>query len=239
MRKVKFTTTLGEIVLELDDEKAPISTQNMIEYIESGHYDGLLFHRIIDGFMVQGGGYDHELKKRKGRSPIENEAKNGLKNVKGAVAMARTPDIGSATSQFFINVVDNPFLDHKDETPEGYGYAVFGKVIEGEETVDKIRQAKTGAKGPFSKDCPVEDIVIEKAEVLDGEGKPEAKKEEEDSDAKNEAEESKASGDVKEESKEDAKESEESEEKDSKDEKEEKDSEDDKDSDEDDEEKKD
>lgn len=169
MRKVKFTTTLGEIVIELDDEKAPISTQNMIEYIEAEHYNGLLFHRVIDGFMVQGGGYDNELKKRTTRDPIENEGKNGLKNVKGSVAMARTPDINSATSQFFVNVVDNPFLDHKDETPEGYGYAVIGKVVEGMETVDKIRAVKTGAKGPFSKDCPLEDIAIEKAEVLEAE----------------------------------------------------------------------
>jgi peptidyl-prolyl cis-trans isomerase B (cyclophilin B) len=166
MRKVKFITTLGDIVMELDDEKAPISTQNMIDYIEAEHYKGLLFHRVIDGFMIQGGGYDKELKKRKVKEPIKNEAKNGLKNVTGSVAMARTPDIDSATSQFFINVVDNPFLDHKDETPEGYGYAVFGKVVEGMETVEKIKAVETGAKGPFAKDCPAEDIEITNAEVV-------------------------------------------------------------------------
>jgi peptidyl-prolyl cis-trans isomerase B (cyclophilin B) len=116
--------------------------------------------------MIQGGGYDKELKKRKVKEPIKNEAKNGLKNVTGSVAMARTPDIDSATSQFFINVVDNPFLDHKDETPEGYGYAVFGKVVEGMETVEKIKAVETGAKGPFAKDCPAEDIEITNAEVV-------------------------------------------------------------------------
>jgi len=167
MRKVKFTTTMGEIVMELDDEKAPVSTENMIEYIKAEHYEGLLFHRVIDGFMIQGGGYDKDLKKRPPKDPIKNEADNGLKNVRGAVAMARTPEVGSATSQFFINVVDNPFLDHKDETPEGFGYAVFGKVSDGMDVVDKIKSVKTGPKGPFSKDCPLEDIVIEKAEVLE------------------------------------------------------------------------
>ena len=166
MRKVKLTTRLGEIVLELDDEKAPISTKNMVEYVEAGHYDGLLFHRVIDGFMVQGGGYDTELKKRSVRDPIENEAANGLKNVRASVAMARTPDINSATSQFFINVVDNPFLDHKDESAEGFGYAVIGTVVEGMDVVDKIRAVETGPKGPFAKDCPQEDILIDKAEVL-------------------------------------------------------------------------
>lgn len=167
MRKVKFVTTVGEIVLELDDEKAPVSTQNMVDYIEAGHYEGLLFHRVIDGFMVQGGGYDKELEKREPRDPIENEAHNGLKNERGTVAMARGPELNSATSQFYINVVDNPFLDHKDDSENGYGYAVFGTVTEGMDVVDKIKGVKTGARGKFDKDVPLEDIEIDKAEVLE------------------------------------------------------------------------
>jgi len=167
MRKVKFTTTLGDIVLELDDEKAPISTQNMIEYVEADHYVGTMFHRVIDGFMIQGGGYDDELKKKPTRPPIKNEATNGLKNVRGNVAMARTLEIESATSQFFINVVDNTFLDHRGDSPEDYGYAVFGRVVEGMDVVDSIKGVKTGAKGPFSKDCPLEDVAITAASVLE------------------------------------------------------------------------
>lgn len=167
MKKVKFTTTLGEIVLELNDEKAPISTQNMIEYAEAGHYAGTVFHRVIDGFMIQGGGYDGDLKKKPTRPPIENEATNGLSNERGTVAMARTPEIKSATSQFFVNVVDNSFLDHKDDTPENYGYAVVGRVVEGLDIVDKIKNVETGEKGPFAKDCPLEDVVIESAEVVE------------------------------------------------------------------------
>lgn len=168
MRRVKFNTTLGSIEMELDDEKAPVSTKNMIDYIESEHYAGTVFHRVIDGFMVQGGGYDQDLKKKPTQPPIENEATNGLSNLRGAVAMARTPDVGSATSQFFINVVDNTFLDHKDESPENYGYAVFGRVVEESmEIVDKIKDVETGERGPFAKDCPLEHVVIESAEVLE------------------------------------------------------------------------
>jgi cyclophilin family peptidyl-prolyl cis-trans isomerase len=167
MRKVKLATTLGDIVMELDDEKAPVSTQNIIDYVESGHYVGTVFHRVIDGFMIQGGGYDEQLKKRPTKPPIKNEATNGLSNVRGTVAMARTPDIESATSQFFINVVDNKFLDHKDESPENYGYAVVGTVAEGMDVVDQIKSAKTGEKGPFAKDCPLEDIIITGATVLE------------------------------------------------------------------------
>ena len=167
MRKVKFTTTMGEIVLELDDEKAPVSTQNMIDYIEAEHYAGTVFHRVIDGFMIQGGGYDRDLKKKPTRPPIKNEATNELSNVRGTVAMARTPDIESATSQFFVNVVDNTFLDHKDDSPENYGYAVFGKVAEGMDVVDKIKGVETGERGPFAKDCPLEDVLIESAAVVE------------------------------------------------------------------------
>lgn len=167
MRKVKFTTTLGDIVVELDEEKAPVSTQNVLSYVEAGHYNGTVFHRVIDGFMIQGGGYDRDLKKRPTRAPIANEATNGLSNLRGTVSMARTPEIDSATSQFFINVVDNTFLDHKDESPENYGYSVFGRVVEGMDVVDKIKGAETGEKGPFAKDCPKQDIVIESATLLD------------------------------------------------------------------------
>ncbi|MCB0545900.1 MAG: peptidylprolyl isomerase, partial [Saprospiraceae bacterium] len=123
--KVKLETTLGDIVMELDEEKAPVSCKNVLEYVDAGHYAGTVFHRVINGFMIQGGGYDETLQKKPTKPAIKNEATNGLKNVRGSVAMARTPDIDSATSQFFINVVDNDFLDHRDETPEGYGYAVF------------------------------------------------------------------------------------------------------------------
>jgi peptidyl-prolyl cis-trans isomerase B (cyclophilin B) len=167
MAKVQFNTTMGEIVVELDEEKAPLSTRNVLDYAKAGHYHGTVFHRVIDGFMVQGGGYDEDLKKKPTQRPVKNEAPNGLKNVRGAFAMARTPEIDSATSQFFINVVDNPFLDHKDETPEGYGYAVVGKVVAGMDVVDKIRAVETGPKGSFAKDCPQEAIKIESAVVLE------------------------------------------------------------------------
>lgn len=164
--KVLLSTSLGEITMELDEENAPISSQNFLEYVKDGHYAGTLFHRVIDGFMIQGGGYDQNLKKKPTKQPIENEATNGLKNIRGSVAMARTPDIGSATSQFFINIVDNDFLDHRDTSPENYGYAVFGKVVEGMDVVDQIKDVETSAKGPFSKDCPKEDVVIESAKIL-------------------------------------------------------------------------
>ncbi len=165
-KKIRFETSLGAIVVELNEEKAPVSCESVLAYAESGHYDELLFHRVIDGFVIQGGGYDKDLKKRPPREPIKNEAKNGLKNVVGAVAMARTPDIDSATSQFFINVEDNPFLDHKDDTPEGYGYAVFGQVVEGMDTVNKIKKVETGKRGSFEKDCPLEDVVIKEVTIL-------------------------------------------------------------------------
>jgi peptidyl-prolyl cis-trans isomerase B (cyclophilin B) len=167
MAKVRLKTTKGDIVFELDEEKAPISSRNVLEYVKAGHYEGTVFHRVIDGFVVQGGGYDEELQKKPTRPPIKNEAANGLKNLRGTVAMARTPDLESATSQFYINLVDNEFLDHRDDTPEGYGYAVFGKVVEGMDVVDKIRAVATGASGPFAKDCPQETIKIESATIED------------------------------------------------------------------------
>jgi peptidyl-prolyl cis-trans isomerase B (cyclophilin B) len=166
MAKVKLQTTLGDIIIELDDARAPISTKNFLEYVEAKHYNGTLFHRVISGFMVQGGGYDGELKKKPTRPAIANEGDNGLKNVRGSVAMARTSDVSSATAQFFINVVDNPFLDHREKTPEGYGYAVFAKVVEGMDVVDKIKDVPTGAKGSFTKDCPVTDVTILSVEVV-------------------------------------------------------------------------
>jgi peptidyl-prolyl cis-trans isomerase B (cyclophilin B) len=164
MAKVMLHTTLGDITIELDEEKAPVSTKNFLEYVDAKHYDGTLFHRVINGFMIQGGGYDTECKKKPTRPPISNEADNGLKNERGSVAMARTSDVSSATSQFFINVVDNPFLDHREKTPEGYGYAVVGKVVEGMDIVDKIKEVPTGPKGSFTKDCPLTDVLIISAE---------------------------------------------------------------------------
>jgi peptidyl-prolyl cis-trans isomerase B (cyclophilin B) len=165
MAKVRLETTLGAIVIELNEEKAPISCANFLEYVDAKHYDGTLFHRVIDGFMVQGGGYDKDLKKKPTRAPIENEAKNGLLNERGSVSMARTSEIGSATSQFFVNVVDNTFLNHKSESE--FGYAVFGRVVEGMDVVDKIKGVSTGSKGQFTKDCPVEDVAILSATRLE------------------------------------------------------------------------
>jgi peptidyl-prolyl cis-trans isomerase B (cyclophilin B) len=167
MPKVLIHTSMGDITVELDKEKAPKSTENLLEYVRSKHYDGTVFHRVIDGFMIQGGGYDRELKKKPTRPPVENEADNGLKNDRGTVAMARTPDVNSATSQFFINVVQNDFLNHREKTPEGYGYAVIGKVAEGMEIVDQIKAVPTGSKGTFSKDVPQTDVVIETVTILE------------------------------------------------------------------------
>jgi len=165
--KVLLETSMGNITLELDEEKAPVSTKNFLAYVDADHYSGTLFHRVIKGFMIQGGGYDKELKKKPTQAPIANEAQNGLKNVRGSVAMARTSDVESATSQFFINVVDNAFLDHRDTSEAGYGYAVFGSVAEGMEVVDEIKEVPTGSKGAFAKDCPLTDVEILAAKRLD------------------------------------------------------------------------
>ena len=167
MAKVLLETSMGNVTLELDEEKAPVSTKNFLAYVEADHYSGTLFHRVIKGFMVQGGGYDKELKKKPTQAPIANEADNGLKNVRGSVAMARTSDVESATSQFFINVVDNGFLDHREKSDTGYGYAVFGQVVEGMEVVDEIREVPTGSKGAFAKDCPLTDVEILSAKLID------------------------------------------------------------------------
>ncbi len=162
---IKLTTNHGVITLELDAEKAPKTAANFLAYVEAGHYDGTIFHRVIDGFMIQGGGMGVGMKEKATNAPIENEAGNGLKNDRGTIAMARTNDPHSATAQFFINVKDNGFLNHTAPSGQGWGYCVFGKVVEGMDVVDKIKGVKTGNKG-FHQDVPVEDVIIEKAEVV-------------------------------------------------------------------------
>jgi peptidyl-prolyl cis-trans isomerase B (cyclophilin B) len=163
---VELHTNHGIIKLELDAEKAPKSVENFLNYVKAGHYDNTVFHRVIDGFMIQGGGFEPGMKQKPTAEPITNEANNGLKNVNGSVAMARTNDPHSATAQFFINVNDNDFLNHSSPTPQGWGYAVFGKVVEGLDIVEKIRKVKTGSKG-FHQDVPADDVVIEKAVIVD------------------------------------------------------------------------
>ncbi|WP_321934886.1 peptidylprolyl isomerase [Paraburkholderia sp. J8-2] len=163
---VELHTNHGVIKLELNAEKAPKTVANFLNYVKNGHYDGTVFHRVIDGFMIQGGGFDASMKQKPTEAPIENEANNGLKNERGSIAMARTNDPHSASAQFFINVADNDFLNHSSPTPQGWGYAVFGKVVEGLEVVDKIKKVKTGSKG-FHQDVPVDDVVIEKAVVVE------------------------------------------------------------------------
>jgi len=160
--KVSMQTSQGTIVLELDAEKAPKSVENFLAYVDDGYYDGTIFHRVIEGFMVQGGGFTQDMKKKATRDPIENEADNGLKNERGTIAMARTSAPHSATAQFFINHKDNAFLDHKSKDRRGWGYAVFGKVTDGMDVVDTIATIPTGAKGPFPKDVPQTTVVIEK-----------------------------------------------------------------------------
>ncbi len=157
---VIIDTSLGVIKIELEKEKAPITVKNFLSYVDKQHYDGKVFHRVIDNFMIQGGGYDKDLNEGKCDAPIKNEAANGLKNQRGAVAMARTPNPDSATAQFFINVKDNNFLD---DAPDKPGYCVFGRVIEGMDVVDEICKVKTGAKGIFQSDYPLEDVVIKSA----------------------------------------------------------------------------
>ena len=155
----------GVITLELNAEKAPVSTANFLDYVENKHYDGTIFHRIIDGFMIQGGGFTPDMKQRETMAPIENEAHNGLKNDQYTIAMARTQDPHSATAQFFINVSDNGFLNHTAPSVQGWGYAVFGKVVQGTEVVDQLRSVATGRKG-FHDDVPVNPVVIDKAVKL-------------------------------------------------------------------------
>jgi cyclophilin family peptidyl-prolyl cis-trans isomerase len=163
--RVAFETTLGKFVIELDSEKAPKSVENFLGYVKSGFYDGTIFHRVIKDFMVQGGGFTADMQQKPTQAPVVNEADNGLKNRRGTVAMARTMDPNSATSQFFINTVDNGFLDHTGKNPRGWGYAVFGKVVEGMDVVDKIRAVKTTTKGPYA-DVPETVVQIQKATLL-------------------------------------------------------------------------
>jgi peptidyl-prolyl cis-trans isomerase B (cyclophilin B) len=163
---IKLNTNFGDITLELDSEKAPLTVQNFKEYVTSGHYDNTIFHRVIDGFMIQGGGFEPGMIQKPARAPIQNEAANGLKNDKYTVAMARTSDVHSASAQFFINVTDNNFLNYSSPTSQGFGYCVFGKVVEGQDVVDKIKKVKTGSRGGHQ-NVPIENVTIEKAEVVE------------------------------------------------------------------------
>jgi peptidyl-prolyl cis-trans isomerase B (cyclophilin B) len=162
---IRLTTNHGVIALELNAEKAPKTVANFLAYVEAGHYDNTIFHRVIRDFMIQGGGMEPGMNQKKTSAPIENEAANGLRNKRGSIAMARTGDPHSATAQFFINTVDNAFLDFKSPSGQGWGYCVFGEVVDGMDVVDKIRGVRTGNKG-FHQDVPVEDVIIEKAEVV-------------------------------------------------------------------------
>ncbi|MFI9511453.1 peptidylprolyl isomerase [Nocardia sp. NPDC052566] len=166
MTKVNLETNFGKIVLELDDAKAPNTVQNFVDYVNAGHYSGTIFHRVIPGFMIQGGGFSSDMKQKSTQAPIQNEANNGLKNDKYTVAMARTNDPHSATAQFFINVSDNGFLNHSAPSPQGWGYAVFGKVVEGQEVVDKIEGVSTGNKNGHG-DVPNDAVIIESAALSD------------------------------------------------------------------------
>jgi peptidyl-prolyl cis-trans isomerase B (cyclophilin B) len=163
---VELHTNHGVIKLELNAEKAPKTVENFLNYVNKGHYDNTVFHRVIDGFMIQGGGFEPGMKQKPSDAPVENEANNGLKNVRGSVAMARTNDPHSATAQFFINVSDNDFLNHSAPTPQGWGYCVFAEVVDGLDVLDSIRKVKTGNKGGHQ-DVPTDDVIIEKAVVTE------------------------------------------------------------------------
>ncbi|MGB7990165.1 MAG: peptidylprolyl isomerase [Candidatus Methylophosphatis roskildensis] len=162
---IKLHTSHGTITVELFADEAPLTVANFVEYVKVGHYDNTVFHRVIDGFMVQGGGFEPGMKQKRTRATVKNEADNGLKNAIGTLAMARTQDPHSASAQFFINVADNDFLDFRSPTSQGWGYCVFGKVVDGMDVVDKIKGVKTGSKG-FHQDVPAEDVVIERAEEV-------------------------------------------------------------------------
>ncbi len=162
---VSMSTTMGEIRIELDSARAPVTTQNFLDYVEEGFYNGLIFHRVIPGFMIQGGGFDPEMKQKKTRAPIKNEATNGLKNDLGTIAMARTSVVDSATAQFFINVKDNDFLNHRNTSADGFGYAVFGRVVGGLDVVQKIEKVRTGQRGGHQ-DVPAEPVVINSVTVV-------------------------------------------------------------------------
>lgn len=175
--KVLIQTSMGDIVVQLNEKKAPITVKNFLRYVNEGFFDGTIFHRVISNFMIQGGGFTPDFKKKDTHEPIKNEADNGLENLRGTIAMARTPIVDSATAQFFINVKDNPNLNHKGPGRR-FGYAVFGKVVEGMDVVEKIRNVPTGAGGPFAKDCPQETVLIKKVSLLSDSGEKEEKKEE-------------------------------------------------------------
>ena len=162
---IKLHTSHGEITIELNNEKAPITTQNFIDYVNSGHFDNTIFHRVINDFMIQGGGFESGMSQKEARASIKNEAANGLKNDAYTVAMARTSDVHSASAQFFINVADNGFLNYTSPTTEGFGYCVFGKVVEGKDVVDKIKKVETGNKSGHQ-NVPLEDVIIQKAEEI-------------------------------------------------------------------------
>ena len=164
--KVKLTTNQGPIVLELDEAKAPATVANFLSYVDAGHYDGTIFHRVIDGFMIQGGGFDKGYQQKATRQPVDNEARNGLKNDIGSIAMARTSAPHSATAQFFINVKNNDFLNAA-QAQDGWGYAVFGKVVSGMDVVNKIAKTPTGSGGPFRTDVPQQPVVIESMTVVE------------------------------------------------------------------------
>ena len=164
-QQVELQTSKGTIKIELDDAKAPESVRNFVEHVKRGHYDGTVFHRVIKGFMIQGGGFEPGMKQNPTGKPIRNEANNGVKNARYTLAMARTSDPHSATAQFFINAADNAFLDFKSESPQGWGYAVFGRVVEGSDVVDAIERVQTGSKSGHG-DVPVEDVTIHRATVL-------------------------------------------------------------------------
>jgi peptidyl-prolyl cis-trans isomerase B (cyclophilin B) len=164
---IRLHTTAGIIGIELDAGKAPLTVANFIEYVKAGHYDNTIFHRVIDGFMIQGGGFEPGMRQKKTRDPVTNEADNGLKNDKYTVAMARTSEPHSASAQFFINVADNDFLNFTAPTPRGWGYCVFGKVVEGHDVVDQVRGVPTTSRAGFQ-DVPADDVVIARAEVVEG-----------------------------------------------------------------------
>ena len=163
--RVALETSQGRIVIELYRDKAPKTVDNFLQYVKSGHYDGTIFHRVIDGFMVQGGGFSADMSQKPTKAPVQNEADNGLRNERGTLAMARTQDPNSASAQFFINLTDNEFLNHKGKTAQGWGYAVFGKVVEGMEVVDKIAKVPTGNKGGHQ-NVPTQPITVTKARAL-------------------------------------------------------------------------
>lgn len=166
-KRVNLETSEGNIVLQLDMTRAPVTVLNFLKNVRSGYYDGTIFHRVIKDFMIQGGGFTPQMERKEGNATIINEADNGLSNLRGTIAMARTNNPHSATAQFFINTVDNPFLNHTSKTPRGWGYAVFGKVVKGMNVVEKIRNIRTGPNGPFPTDVPLKMVLIQKATIIE------------------------------------------------------------------------